>query len=239
MNRALLIRRLGLVDYAPTWHAMQAFTAGRGPDTPDELWLVEHPPVFTLGQAGRREHLLRDIGVPVVAIDRGGQVTYHGPGQAVVYVLLDLKRRGYGVKELVWRLEQAVIDLLAAHGVTAERLAGAPGVYVALPQPGLVDVSPPPRPSPLEGEDGKALVIAKGEQDPRRLAKIAALGLRVRNGCSYHGLALNVDLDLAPFAAINPCGHAGLAVTRLKDLGIGLDVAGAGEALAERLQALL
>lgn len=236
MNRALLIRRLGLVDYAPTWHAMQAFTAGRGPDTPDELWLVEHPPVFTLGQAGRREHLLRDIGVPVVAIDRGGQVTYHGPGQAVVYVLLDLKRRGYGVKELVWRLEQAVIDLLAAQGVTAERLAGAPGVYVALPEPSRVDRSPPP---PLEGEGGQALVIAKGEQAPRRLAKIAALGLRIRNGCTYHGLALNVDLDLAPFAAINPCGQKGLAVTRLKDLGIGLDVAGAGEALAERLQALL
>lgn len=202
MNRILHIRRLGMADYAPTWHAMRTFTARRGPATPDELWLVEHPPVFTLGQAGRREHLLRDIGVPVVAIDRGGQVTYHGPGQAVFYVLLDLRRRGYGVKELVWRLEQAVIDLLAAHEVRAERLAAAPGVYVAG-------------------------------------AKIAALGLRIRNGCSYHGLALNVDLDLAPFAAINPCGHAGLAVTRLKDLGIGLNVAGAGEALAERLQALL
>ncbi len=181
---------------------MQAFTAGRGPDTPDELWLVEHPPVFTLGQAGRREHLLANIGVPVVAVDRGGQVTYHGPGQAVVYVLLDLRRRGYGVKALVHRLEQAVIDLLAAHGVAAERLAGAPGVYV-------------------------------------REAKIAALGLRIRNGCSYHGLALNVDLDLAPFAAINPCGYAGMTVTRLKDLGIGLGVAGAGEALVGRLQGLL
>jgi lipoyl(octanoyl) transferase len=202
MNGMLLIRRLGLADYEPTWRAMRAFTAARGPDTPDELWLVEHPPVFTLGQAGRREHLLADIGVPVVAIDRGGQVTYHGPGQAVVYVLLDLRRRGYGVKELVRRLEQAVIDLLAAHGVKAERLAGAPGVYVAG-------------------------------------AKIAALGLRIRNGCSYHGLALNVDLDLAPFAAINPCGYTGLAVTRLRDLGVALDVAGAAEALAERLRTLL
>ncbi|MFN3593914.1 MAG: lipoyl(octanoyl) transferase LipB [Thiobacillaceae bacterium] len=182
---------------------MQAFTAGRRPDTPDELWLVEHPPVFTLGQAGRREHLLRDIGVPVVAIDRGGQVTYHGPGQAVVYVLLDLRRRGYGVKELVRRLEQAVIDLLSGHGIAGTRLEGAPGVYVA--------------------------------QADGRLAKLAALGLRVRNGCTYHGLALNVDLDLAPFAAINPCGHAGMPVTRLKDLGVGLDVQAAGTALAHHL----
>lgn len=209
---ALSIRRLGMVDYEPTWRAMQSFTAGRGPDTPDELWLVEHPPVFTLGQAGRREHLLADIGVPVLAIDRGGQVTYHGPGQAVVYVLLDLRRRGYGVKELVRRLEQAVIDLMAAHGVSAVRLAGAPGVYV---------------PS------------AGAQRGTERLAKIAALGLRIRNGCTYHGLALNVEMDLTPFAAINPCGYAGLAVTRLKDLGIGLDTASAAELLAERLRLLL
>lgn len=207
MNPPLLIRRLGRVDYEPTWRAMQEFTAARGAVTPDELWLVEHPQVFTLGQAGRREHLLRDIGVPVVAIDRGGQVTYHGPGQAVVYVLLDLRRRGYGVKELVRRLEQAVIDLLAVNGVRGSRLDGAPGVYVAL-------------------GDG-------------RPAKIAALGLRVRNGCTYHGLALNVDLDLAPFAAINPCGHAGMPVTRLKDLGVGLDVETASLALARHLRELL
>ncbi len=203
----IALRRLGRVEYAPTWHAMQAFTAGRGPDTPDELWLVEHPPVFTLGQAGRREHLLQDIGVPVLAVDRGGQITYHGPGQAVVYVLLDLRRRGYGVKALVHRLEQAVIDLLAAHAVAARRLEGAPGVYV-------------------EAADGS-------------LAKIAALGLRVRNGCTYHGLALNVDMDLRPFAAINPCGHAGMAVTQLKDLGVELDVAGAADALAQQLRCLL
>lgn len=201
------LRHLGMVDYAPTWRAMQAFTAARTPDTPDELWLVQHPPVFTLGQAGRREHLLQDIGVPVVAVDRGGQITYHGPGQAVLYVLLDLRRRGYGVKELVRRLEQAVIDFLAAHAVTATRLAGAPGVYVA-------------------GDDG-------------RPAKIAALGLRVRNGCTYHGLALNVDMDLRPFAAINPCGHAGMAVTQLKDLGIALEVARAAESLAQQLLRLL
>lgn len=197
-----VVRRLGRVEYEPTWRAMQAFTAEREPDTPDELWLVEHPPVFTLGQAGKREHVLTDIGIPVVPIDRGGQVTYHGPGQVVVYLLLDLRRRGYGVKELVRRLEQAVIDLLAGVGVTAVRLDGAPGVYV----------------------DG---------------AKIAALGLRIRNGCSYHGMALNVDMDLAPFSAINPCGYEGLAVTQTRNLGIALGPAEMGEALVKTLLDLL
>jgi lipoyl(octanoyl) transferase len=198
MNNSILLRRLGHVDYEPTWRAMQAFTAERTPDTPDELWLLEHPPVFTLGQAGKREHVLTDIGIPIVAIDRGGQVTYHGPGQVVVYVLLDLRRRGFGVKELVNRLEQAVIDLLADLGVAASRRDGAPGVYV----------------------DG---------------AKIAALGLRIRNGCSYHGLALNVDMDLAPFSAINPCGYEGLAVTRTRDLGITQTAAEMGELLLSHL----
>jgi lipoyl(octanoyl) transferase len=198
MSPAVHVKHLGRVDYEPTWRAMQAFTAGRGADTPDEFWLVEHPPVFTLGQAGKREHVLADIGIPVVAIDRGGQVTYHGPGQVVIYVLLDLKRRGYGVKELVNRLEQAVIDLLAEFDVPGERLAGAPGIYV------------------------------KG-------AKIAALGLRIKHGCSYHGLALNVAMDLAPFAAINPCGYAGLAVTQARDLGIDLDPAEMGERLLQHL----
>jgi lipoyl(octanoyl) transferase len=197
-----IIRRLGRVDYEPTWRAMQDYTATRGADTPDQVWLLEHPPVFTLGQAGKREHLLADLGIPVVAIDRGGQVTYHGPGQVVVYLLLDLKRRGYGVRELVQRLEQAVIDLLSGLGVTATRLAGAPGVYV----------------------DG---------------AKIAALGLRVRNGCTYHGLALNVDMDLAPYAAINPCGYAGMAVTQTRDQGIKAGPAEIGDRLVERLLALL
>lgn len=198
MSHPLLLRRIGRADYESTWQAMREFTARRTPDTPDELWLVEHPPVFTLGQAGRREHVLADIGIPVIPIDRGGQVTYHGPGQVLAYVLLDLKRRGYGVKALVHRLEQAVIELLAARGVAGERLPGAPGVYVGG-------------------------------------AKVAALGLRIRNGCSYHGLALNVDLDLSPFRSINPCGHGGLAVTRLRDLGIGLDWNAAAEALAGRL----
>jgi lipoyl(octanoyl) transferase len=190
------------VDYIPTLRAMQDFTAARTPDTPDELWLLEHPPVFTLGQAGKREHLLRDIGVPVVPIDRGGQVTYHGPGQVVVYLLLDLKRRGYGVKELVRRMEQAVIDLLAEEGIRGERLEGAPGIYV----------------------NG---------------AKIAALGLRVKGGCTYHGLALNVDMDLAPFQAINPCGYAGMAVTALSEFGRGMTMGTAMERLGHRLSEML
>ncbi|TCJ12763.1 lipoyl(octanoyl) transferase LipB [Parasulfuritortus cantonensis] len=202
MSRAPVVRCLGRVEYEPTWRAMQDFTAARTPDTPDEIWLLEHPPVFTLGQAGKREHVLADLGIPIVPIDRGGQVTYHGPGQAVVYLLLDLRRRGYGVKELVSRIEQAVIDLLADMGVMAQRREGAPGVYV-------------------------------GE------AKIAALGLRIRNGCSYHGLALNVDMDLAPYSAINPCGYAGMAVTQTRNLGIAGGAEKVGEALVEKLVAAL
>ncbi len=193
-----MVRSLGCVEYEPTWRAMQDFTARRDADTPDELWLLEHPPVYTLGQAGRREHLLAATDIPLVPIDRGGQITYHGPGQVVVYVLVDLRRRGYGVRELVARMEQAVIELLAAHAVAAQRLAGAPGVYV-------------------EG------------------AKIAALGLRVKRGCTYHGLALNVDMDLAPFAAINPCGYAGMRVTQCRDLGVSLLPVEAGQALARAL----
>lgn len=194
----LLVKRLGRVDYVPTFQAMQDFTASRQPDTADELWIVEHPPVYTLGQAGKPEHILRDIGIPIVKIDRGGQVTYHGPGQVVIYLLLDLPRLKIKVRELVTAIEQAVIDLLAAHGVSAERRAGAPGVYV-------------------------------GE------AKVAALGLRIRNGCSYHGVSLNVDMDLSPFTAINPCGYAGLEVVQTKDLNIPLTVREAGEQLSQHL----
>lgn len=199
-----ILRFLGRVDYQPTWRAMQDFTAGRDADAADEIWLLEHPPVFTLGMAGKREHVLADIGIPVLAIDRGGQVTYHGPGQVVGYLLVDLRRRGYGVRELVHRMEQAVIDVLAEHGLAGERLAGAPGVYLA-----------------SGGEGG--------------LAKIAALGLRVRHGCAYHGLALNVDLDLAPYRAINPCGYAGMAVTRLKDFVPDVRREAVEAALARRL----
>jgi lipoyl(octanoyl) transferase len=192
------VRRLGRVEYEPTWRAMQEFTAGRTAETPDELWIVEHPPVFTLGQAGKPEHILQDIGVPLVKIDRGGQVTYHGPGQVVVYLLLDLPRLKIKVRELVSAIEEAVIDLLADYDVKAERRDGAPGVYV-------------------------------GE------AKIAALGLRVRNGCCYHGVSLNVDMDLSPFAAINPCGYAGLKVAQTKDFNIPLTAHEAGERLCQHL----
>jgi lipoyl(octanoyl) transferase len=198
-DRSLVVKSLGRVEYEPTWRAMQEFTARRDENTPDELWLCEHPPVFTLGLAGKPEHLLRDIGVPVVRIDRGGQITYHGPGQIVCYLLLDLKRRGITVKGLVNRMEQAVIDLLASHGVAAERLAGAPGVYV-------------------------------------RGAKIAALGLKVKNGCSYHGLSLNVAMDLSPFAAINPCGYAGMAVTQLSALDPTADMESVGAKLVSQLE---
>jgi lipoyl(octanoyl) transferase len=193
-----VVKRLGRVDYEPAYQAMRDFTATRDAGTPDELWIVEHPPVYTLGQAGKPEHILRDVGIPLVKIDRGGQVTYHGPGQVVIYLLLDLSRMQIKVRELVVAIEAAVIGLLAEHGVGAERRAGAPGVYV-------------------------------GE------AKIAALGLRIRNGCSYHGVSLNVDMDLAPFAAINPCGYPGLRVIQTKDLNIPLTVADAGEQLAQHL----
>lgn len=196
------IRTLGRADYAPTWHDMQTFTRQRTAADADELWIVEHPPVFTQGQAGKPEHLLHDIGIPVVQIDRGGQITYHGPGQVVVYVLVDIQRRKIRVKELVQRLEQAVINLLAEHGLTVNRRQGAPGVYVG-----------------LSGEG----------------AKIAALGLRIKNGCSYHGISLNIDLDLAPFAAINPCGYAGMTVTRTLDYALPLTVQTAGEHLARHL----
>lgn len=177
---------------------MRAYTESRTGESPDEIWLVEHPPVYTLGQAGRRAHVRAPGRIPVVATDRGGQVTYHGPGQAVVYALIDLRRRGLGVRGLVHDLEQSVIDAAGRAGVAAGRRAGAPGVYV-------------------------------GE------AKLAALGLRVRRGCAYHGVAVNVDLDLAPFRGIDPCGYEGLEVTRLRDLGVAWTVEETGERVARAL----
>ncbi len=201
----LTIRPLGRVAYEPTWQAMIDFTAARNDATPDELWVCEHPPVYTLGQAGKPEHLLADNGIPLVKIDRGGQITYHGPGQVVIYLLLDLNRRGLKVRELVSRMEQAIIDTLADHGIAATRLDNAPGVYV--------------------GQGGN-------ENYP---AKIAALGLRIRKGCSYHGLSLNVDMELAPFLAINPCGYAGMPVTQTRDLGLTLTPAQTADALLRHL----
>ena len=195
----MIVKRLGLVDYETTWHQMQRFTAERTAETPDELWLLEHPPVYTLGLAGKPEHLLRATDIPVINIDRGGQITYHGPGQIVAYLMMDLKRRGIGVREMVSRMEQAIIDLLSDFGIQAERKSGAPGVYV-------------------EG------------------AKVAALGLRIKRGCSYHGLALNVDMDLFPFSNINPCGYQGMEVTQTRDLGIPDDIWVLSEKLAVRLQ---
>ncbi len=176
------VRDLGRRPYEPVWRAMQAFTDSRGDDTPDELWLVEHDPVFTLGQAGKDEHVLFPGDIPVIHVDRGGQVTYHGPGQIVLYPLLDLKRLKVGVKEYVCRIEQAMIDTLAEWNIHAERREGAPGVYV----------------------NG---------------AKIGALGIRVRHGCTFHGLAFNIAMDLEPFQRINPCGYQGLQVTSMLDLG--------------------
>jgi lipoyl(octanoyl) transferase len=178
---ALVVRELGRRDYVPVWQAMQSFTDRRDADTGDELWLVEHPPVFTLGLNAKAEHLLDPGDIPVVQVDRGGQVTYHGPGQVVVYALLDLRRLGLGPRQIVTALERGVIDLLAEQGIAAVGRRDAPGVYV----------------------DG---------------AKIAALGLRVRRGCCYHGLSLNLAMDLEPFSRINPCGYPGLQVTQLSDL---------------------
>lgn len=194
----LLLRRLGRCEYRPVFDAMRAFTDGRAATTPDELWWVEHPPVFTQGVAGKPEHLLAPGDIPVVRADRGGQVTYHGPGQLVVYCLLDVRRLGLGARALVTILEQAVIELLAAHGIVAQARPNAPGVY-------------------LEG------------------AKVASLGLRIRQGRSYHGLSLNVAMDLEPFSRINPCGYPGLRVTQLRDFGVELTLEAAAEALLPRL----
>jgi lipoyl(octanoyl) transferase len=194
-----LIKHLGLVDYEPTWRSMQAFTDTRSAETPDELWVVEHHPVYTQGLAGKPEHLLRLTDIPVVKTDRGGQVTYHGPGQLVVYLLIDFKRMHIGVRELVRRIEQSVIDMLAGQGITANGDVNAPGVYV----------------------DG---------------AKIASLGLRIKNGAVYHGLSLNVDMDLTPFSWINPCGYEGLRVTQMKDLGVDKTLAQVAALLLPQLE---
>ena len=182
VRRQAFVRDLGRQPYEPVWRAMQAFTDARDDDTPDELWLVEHEPVFTLGQAGKPEHVLAPGDIPVIHVDRGGQVTYHGPGQIVLYPLLDLRRLKLGVREYVCRIEQAIIDTLGDWNIGAVRREGAPGVYVAG-------------------------------------AKIAALGIRVRRGCTFHGLAFNIAMDLSPFLRINPCGYEGLRVTSMVDLG--------------------
>ncbi|MEH6668985.1 lipoyl(octanoyl) transferase LipB [Halopseudomonas sp.] len=199
MSTMPVVRRLGLVDYLPTLEAMRALTAERGPDTPDEIWLLEHPPVFTQGQAGKPEHVLAAGDIPVVQVERGGQVTYHGPGQLVAYLMLDIRRMELGVRDLVTAMERSLVRLLASYGVEAAPRSDAPGVYVGS-------------------------------------AKIASLGLRIRRGCSFHGLALNVDMDMQPFQRINPCGYAGLAMTQLSDL---LDLPPALAEVGERLESVL
>ncbi|WP_417223540.1 lipoyl(octanoyl) transferase LipB [Amphritea sp.] len=198
LSEQVVIRDLGLVDYQPTWQIMQDFTAARTAETVDEIWMLEHQPVFTQGHAGKEEHLLSTGDIPVVQVDRGGQVTYHGPGQLVVYLLLNIRRKKFGVKELVARMEASIVELLAQYGVEAYAKADAPGVYV-------------------------------------NEAKICSLGLRVRKGCSFHGLAFNLDMDLEPFNRINPCGYAGLSVTRLTNLVETLDRESVKDSLIEIL----
>lgn len=195
----LIVRNLGLADYRPTLEAMRKLTAERDADTPDEIWLLQHPSVFTQGQAGKAEHVLAAGDIPVIQVERGGQVTYHGPGQLVGYLMLDLRRLGLGVRELVTLMEQSLVELLASYGLEAAPKADAPGVYI----------------------DG---------------AKIASLGLRVRRGCSFHGLALNVDMDMEPFGRINPCGYSGLRMVQLRDL---MDRSVAIDEVAQRLEQIL
>lgn len=193
------IENLGLRPYQEIWDAMRAYTAARDATSEDQIWLVQHPPVYTQGQAGKPEHLLAPGDIPVIQIDRGGQITYHGPGQTVMYLLLDIRRAGIGIRALVSLIEASVIGYLQEQGISAQARADAPGVYV----------------------DGK---------------KIASLGLRVRSGCTYHGVALNVDMNLEPFSRINPCGLVGMQMTQLRDLGVALDADAAGAALAARFQ---
>ncbi|MET0000400.1 octanoyltransferase [Candidatus Thiodiazotropha endoloripes] len=194
----LEVKELGLQPYGDSWRAMQAFTDKRTPNTADQLWLLQHPAVFTLGQAGKPEHILNPGDIPIVNSDRGGQVTYHGPGQLIAYTMIDLRRARLGVRGLVTHLESAVIGLLAKYAIQANASKDAPGVYI----------------------DG---------------AKVASLGLRVRKGCSYHGLSLNIDMDLEPFTRINPCGYPGLAVTQLTELGVKSDLPSLGRELAQQL----
>ncbi|HEV8332108.1 MAG TPA: lipoyl(octanoyl) transferase LipB [Steroidobacteraceae bacterium] len=199
---APLLRWLGRAEYEPTWRAMQSFTEQRGPQTRDEIWFLEHPPVFTLGMNAAREHVLAPGDIPLVQIDRGGQVTYHGPGQLVVYPLLDVRRHALGVRQLVMALENAIIALLASWNIAATAKRDAPGIYV----------------------DGR---------------KLASIGLRIRRGCSYHGLAFNVAMDLEPFRRINPCGYRGLEVTDLRTLGVSLELHSVAELLAPHLLSAL
>jgi lipoyl(octanoyl) transferase len=217
-----LLKTLGRVDYTATFDAMRAFTEARAADTPDEIWLCEHPPVYTQGLAGKAEHVIDAHGIPVVASNRGGQVTYHGPGQVVAYPLIDLRRLGIYVKEYVYRIEQALLKTLEQFGVTGHRVAGAPGIYVRLADPFGHAALTGPRNEPFEG-----------------LGKIAALGIKVSRHCTYHGVALNVAMDLQPFTGINPCGYAGLQTVDLSTIGVVARWDEVAEVLGRKLAAQL
>jgi lipoyl(octanoyl) transferase len=219
---------MGQVAYLSTWQAMQDFTAQRQSDTADQIWLCEHPPVFTQGLAGLEQHLLMPGNIPVVRSNRGGQVTYHGPGQVVAYTLVDLKRAGYFVKELVYRIEEAVIKTLFHFGLTGHRVAGAAGVYLRLDDPSG-HARPPQRPQ-------KAFVDgAAPAPDFAGLGKVAALGIKVSRHCSYHGVALNVAMDLSPYQRINPCGHVGLQTIDLSTMGVDVDPDDVAHVLGQKL----
>jgi len=218
MSQPPVLRMLGRVDYAPTVEAMRAYTETRTADSPDEIWLCEHPPVYTQGIAGKADHVLDPHGIPVVATNRGGQVTHHGPGQVVAYPLIDLRRLDIYVKEYVYRLEHAVLKTLESFDITGHRVAGAPGIYVNLADPGGHAALTGPRPDPFAG-----------------LGKVAALGIKVSRHCTYHGVALNVDMDLKPFEWINPCGYAGLQTVDLATLGVRTDWATVARRLGDLL----
>jgi lipoyl(octanoyl) transferase len=219
-----VIKHIGLVPYLPTYQAMQDFTTARNSDTPDELWVCEHPPVFTQGLAGHEDHLLAPGDVPVVPTNRGGQVTFHGPGQVVAYPLIDLKRGGYYVKEYVYRIEDAVIRTLAHFGVTGHRVSGAPGIYVRLDDP-----------------HSHAMLTQRPQKDASKdpdfagLGKIAALGIKVSRHCTYHGVALNVAMDLSPYQRINPCGYQGLQTVDLSTIGVSVSWQEAADVLSQKL----
>ncbi len=248
------LHRLGRVDYLPTAAAMQEFTAARTPETPDQLWICEHPPVFTQGLAGKESHLLLPGDIPVVQTNRGGQVTYHGPGQVVAYPLIDMQRAGYYVKEYVYLLEEAVIKTLAHFNVTGHRVAGAPGIYVRLDDPGSHAMLPQ-RPTKANSGSAELGSAEKGSEpfrdaagsdpnsagsDPKfpdftGLGKVAALGIKVSRHCTYHGLALNVAMDLEPYERINPCGYAGLRTVDLSTIGVSVSWQEAADLLSQKL----
>lgn len=240
---AMDVRTLGRSPYLPTYQAMQAFTAGRTPATSDALWICEHPPTYTQGLAGKAEHILTPGTIPIVATNRGGQVTYHGPGQIVAYPMVDLQRAGYFIKEYVYRVEEAVIRTLDHFGVTGHRVGGAPGIYVRLEDPGAHARLPqrPQRRAPDNAQGNRNLTpfsvtpFSGASIDFAGLGKIAALGIKVSRHCTYHGVALNVAMDLEPFSRINPCGYAGLQTVDLSTIGVSVDWLEAADLLSRKL----